>query len=109
MHFAMAMLMIVIGWPLWANRIRPNWWYGFRTPATLRDERIWYPVNHETGGWLMGTGLVTLPVVIATFALDLPVPHLALVNMAPFVTGLLLMVVRGFWRIHRLKQEFTAE
>ena len=109
LHFAMAILMIAVGLPLWAHRIRPNLWYGFRTPATLRDERIWYPVNQETGGWLIVTGLVTLPVVIATFALGLPVPQLPLVNLVPFVTGLFVMVVRGFLRIHRLQRELSAK
>lgn len=40
------------------GRIGPNPLYGFRIRATLRDERIWYPVNQRGGRHFVIIGAV---------------------------------------------------
>lgn len=108
-HGGVAALMAGLGYPLWRNLVPPNRWYGFRTPATLRDERIWYPVNQATGGWLLLTGAVTLPVVVGTYLLGLQVNAMVPVNLIPLMTGLLATTVYGFVLVSRLKQRYGAD
>lgn len=45
----MGLLLLVVHAPLAAGRIRPNPYYGFRTPRVRADERVWYPVNRLAG------------------------------------------------------------
>ena len=108
-HTGIAVLLIGLGFPLWQRRVGPNMWYGFRTPATMSDERIWYPVNQETGGWMIATGLVTLAVVIVTYAMDLGIGGQTLFNTTALVAGVLVMCVRGFTLTGRLKRSLPAE
>jgi hypothetical protein len=48
-----------LGLPLALGKVRPNPWYGFRTPRTLSDERVWYPTNRITGWYLVVTGILS--------------------------------------------------
>ncbi|MFV0446698.1 MAG: SdpI family protein [Planctomycetaceae bacterium] len=108
MHLGVAVLLGGCGWPLYRNWVPPNPWYGFRTPATLRDERIWYPVNREAGLWLAALSAVMLVVVVTTWMLDLSVGRMAIINSVPLLLGLTAMTMRGFWQIHQLKQSTTT-
>jgi len=47
-----------IGLPLYLEKIPPNALYGFRTPRTVSDERVWYPANKFAGKGLSLAGLV---------------------------------------------------
>ncbi len=65
--------------PLAAQKIPPNRLYGFRTPRTVGDDRVWYPVNKVAGR----NGLVT--------------------SMAVGLVGVLSVLgVAGFWSIAAL-------
>ncbi len=50
--------------PLIQRRIKPNPWYGFRVPKTLRDERIWYQANAYSGVLLFLSGAITTAAAI---------------------------------------------
>jgi uncharacterized membrane protein len=61
-------LFIGLGIPLMLNVVPPNRFYGFRTPRTLRDPKIWYAVNRIQGNDLFLAGaLVTISSVIMSF------------------------------------------
>ena len=64
----------LLGLPLVLGVVPPNPVYGFRTPRTLQDKALWYPVNRVTGIDLVLAGIV---MAIAGYALDVygsPVP-----------------------------------
>jgi hypothetical protein len=44
-----AALTMALSIPLAAEKVPPNWLYGFRTPRTVKDDRVWYPVNRVAG------------------------------------------------------------
>jgi uncharacterized membrane protein len=45
-------------------RARPNWWFGFRTPWTLSNDRVWER-THRVGGYLLvAAGIVTALVTL---------------------------------------------
>jgi uncharacterized membrane protein len=56
---AAGLLLIGVGVPMVLGRVGRNRVYGYRTPSTLRDDRIWYPVNALTGLWMIWGGLLS--------------------------------------------------
>lgn len=42
-------IMICMAVPLAMGRVKPNRWYGFRTPKTMENEDIWYRANRYAG------------------------------------------------------------
>ena|SRR5215467_9283077 len=51
-------LFVCLSVPLIRNRVSPNRYYGFRTPKTLGDPKIWYEVNHISGKDMFVAGAV---------------------------------------------------
>lgn len=52
------LLLALLGLPLKHEKVPPNWFYGFRTPKTLSDRRIWYAVNRVAGIDMIRVGVV---------------------------------------------------
>ena len=52
------LLLVGLSIPLLLRRVKPNWLYGFRTPKTFSDERIWYDSNAYAGKWLLISGAI---------------------------------------------------
>lgn len=103
---AVGLLLVALGWPIAARRVRPNRWYGLRVPATFADKHVWYEANAVVGRDMMVLGAV---LVLVAFAL----PRLTAVageRVAGVCAGLLglgslMLTVRG-WRIaNRLSRE----
>jgi uncharacterized membrane protein len=59
-YLSTALLLIGISIPMARRRVRPNPWYGFRTPKTLSDETIWYDANEFSGRMLQRAGYAAL-------------------------------------------------
>jgi uncharacterized membrane protein len=100
------LLLVILGWPLAARRVRPNGWYGLRVPATFADDRVWYDANA-----MAGRDRMTLGGVISLVTLVLP--HVVRLNERAYVgtgaallgVGSLVLAVRG-WRVaNRLLRE----
>lgn len=93
----------LLGIPQWIAMVGPNRFYGVRTPATLRDEAVWYAVNRAAGRDLVfagGTGLV----------LSLVLPELGVsgaayvaVMAAVLAGGSGLVTIIALARTHRLR------
>lgn len=45
--------------PLIRNKIKPNRYYGFRVPKTLKNEEVWYKANSYSGQVLSIAGWIT--------------------------------------------------
>jgi len=60
-------LLAALSLPLLRGKVRPNPWYGFRVPSTLRDPSLWYPVNRTVARWLLVTGIVTIAGAVALY------------------------------------------
>ena len=93
------LLLIGLGWPLAARRVRPNRWYGLRVPATFADHSVWYDANAIAGRdmMIMGAAVGAIAVVLpAIFELR----DEAYTGICAGVLGLgsLLLALRG-WRL----------
>jgi hypothetical protein len=95
----LGLLLIMLGWPLAARRVRPNRWYGLRVPATFADPTVWYDANAITGRDMVGLGMLVL-------AIALVLPYLSNLRRDTYAgvcggilgLGSLLLSVRG-WRL----------
>jgi uncharacterized membrane protein len=95
----LGLLLIALGWPMAARRVRPNRWYGLRVPATFADDTVWYDANAVAGRDMMALGALVL-------AIALVLPHLAALGGAAYAgvcagilgAGSLILAVRG-WRV----------
>ena len=62
-------LFVGLSIPLMRNRVPPNRFYGFRTPKTLSDTKIWYEVNRISGKDLFVAGVIITISSLVMFAL----------------------------------------
>lgn len=58
--YGVGVLLIALAIPLMRRRIKPNWMYGVRFPATMADESVWYDMNARGGRDLVGIGVLYL-------------------------------------------------
>src|SRR6185503_7698417 len=61
---ALGLLFVGLSIPLMRGRIPPNRFYGFRTPKTLSDPKIWYEVNRVQVNDLVTAGAVAISSVV---------------------------------------------
>jgi uncharacterized membrane protein len=102
---AIAILLILLGWPMAARRVRPNRWYGVRLPATLTDARVWYEVNAVAGRDLIILGAALLVFALSVSAIAaLPDELYAAACAVLLVVGSLLMTVRAWRLANRLRR-----
>lgn len=52
----LGVVFVLVALPLVRGRVRRNGVYGYRIPTTMRDDRVWYPVNTLMGLWLIWAG-----------------------------------------------------
>ena len=97
------LLLIGVSIPLIQRRIKPNYWYGFRTRRTLSDPAVWYEVNAYAGKRLLVSGVVTaLAAIVLYFLPGLTVEGYAL-GMTVFALGpLTIGIAQSFRYLNRL-------
>ena len=103
---------VAMGIPCSQGWVRPNRLYGFRTRKTLQDPDVWYPTNRVAGYWGIATGIVAAVVSITTFFTGLVLPAAPLVNLVPFLVGIVGTFTHGFLVIGRVttsKQEARTD
>ena len=92
--------------PMIQRKVRPNGWYGFRTPKTFRSERIWYAANEYAGRVLFLAGLCTAHAAILLLPLGL-VPHVgkdgySIACLVVMLGSLAWAVIKSFQYLSRL-------
>lgn len=81
-----------------------NRMYGFRVPATLRSDVVWYSINRRFGRELIviGTTLAVLAVSLDAAGLDTPAGRAAAV--IAMIASLLATTARGWRAANRLER-----
>lgn len=78
------------------GKVRPNWFFGIRTPWTIENEEVWLR-THRLGGPLMfGAGLIT--VFLAFFEH----PASFFLVIAVILLASLIPTVYSYWLYHRI-------
>lgn len=90
-----SILILLLAIPLARGRVRRNRLYGFRTPATLASDRVWYAANAAAGKYLVVGGAASVGVTLVAFA-ALPVIFAIGVSLLGILGGTLLAVGASF-------------
>ena len=64
---AVGLLIVGLSVPLMRRRVKPNLWYGFRTPKTMSSERIWYEANAYAGKMSVRAGTIFIAAAIVLY------------------------------------------
>lgn len=94
---AIGPVLVVLSIPLILRWVPRNPLYGFRVPATLRDDGIWYDINARSARQLCALGL---GMVVLEFVLPLSVRNVVLTGIA--ISGLAVITVVNWRRANRL-------
>ena len=97
-------MFVAFGIPLRQGRVPPNRWYGFRTPRTLRDEKVWHAVNRVTGADMVGTGVAIIAVCLLMFALRSYVTSdtAIMVVLATMIATAVYMAIHGLAALRKV-------
>lgn len=83
--------------PFLTDRIAPNRFYGFRTPATLRSPELWYRANRKVARRMVITGLTTAVTAAGScLVAGITEGMLAAVTIGVMMTGIVWALVAGF-------------
>jgi SdpI/YhfL family protein len=106
---AVGALLMALGWPLAARRVRPNRWYGLRVPATFADEQVWYDANAVAGRDMIGLGAVLMVSgLVLPRVVNLPSSTYSGLWAGLLGVGSLGLTVRSWRRANRLLRERRA-
>ena len=53
---------VILGKSMLLGKIKPNWFYGFRTSKTMSNKEIWYKSNKYFGRNLIIIGIILIAV-----------------------------------------------
>jgi SdpI/YfhL protein family len=105
----LGLLLIGVGWPLAARRVRPNRWYGLRVPATFADQTVWYEANAVAGRDMIRLGtLVTAIALVLPHVTELPSDIYAGVCGGVLGIGSCFLATRGWRLANRMLRERRA-
>jgi len=97
---------IFLGIPLLLEKVKPNWFYGFRTPTIVKDRDLWYKVNKQVGREFIIAGIILI--IGSTFMLIFQ-PILTLIQLIIILLllvhlSLIIIIIKGFSLLRRLKK-----
>lgn len=93
---AAGLLIVVLGWPMAAARVRPNFWYGYRTQGSLASTDIWYATNRIAGRWFMIVGAFVIATAVSLHLLAAKPSVVSLGSVGVLVVGVVAAGLRAF-------------
>jgi uncharacterized membrane protein len=97
-------LLAAIAIPLMLRKVPRNFVYGFRTPATLSDDRIWYEANAYFGTRLVLASVVGALAIVTLSRASLSARAFLNSSIAALVVPGLLATVATFRFVGALKR-----
>lgn len=98
-----AVLLIVFSLPLMFNKIKPNWFYGLRTPTTVNNPDVWYAVNRKAATQMLYFAILMILVALGMdFYSTLTSNLLIAVNAGLAAVGIGFITVSGIFEARRL-------
>ena len=103
---SVGLLLMGLALPLMLRRVKPNYLYGLRVPATFADESVWYEANARSARDMLALGfcellLALVPLIDTT----MPLATYALGNAIFMGAGAITIAIIGCLRANRLLRE----
>jgi uncharacterized membrane protein len=98
-------VLIVLGIPLLLEKVKPNWFYGFRTPTIVKNKDLWYTVNKQVGKEFIISGIILMigSIYMIIFQPILTSIQLIIILLMILQLSLVFIIIRGFLLLKRLK------
>ena len=101
---AVGVLLAVLSIPPALGWVPRNRVYGFRVPATLRSDPVWYAINRRYGFEMIVVGTVLAVMATALDVAGLDTPASRAVAAVAMIASLLVTTVRGWKAANRLER-----
>jgi uncharacterized membrane protein len=100
----LGLFLIALCIPLAMQKVKPNGLYGFRTPKTLSNEKIWYEANRVAGIDLSLAGVLMIFTAIAMLLLSgtLSEKQIVIAMMTVTIGVLFGAVIHSFMALRRM-------
>jgi uncharacterized membrane protein len=97
---------IILGIPLLLEKVKPNWFYGFRTPTTIKNKDLWYKVNKQVGREFIIAGIIVLlcSIFMLIFQPILTLIQLIIILLLLVHLSLIIIIIRGLFLLRKLKR-----
>jgi len=102
---SLGIMEIILGLPLFLEKVKPNWLYGFRLPSTLSKEEIWYKSNKYVGRDFVVTGILVVFVSLLLIFLksSFSVFEIILISIFLLTLPIIIIIIRGVIFLKKLK------
>ena len=97
-------LLAVLSIPPTLGWVPRNRLYGFRVPATLRSDTVWYSINRRFGCELIVIGIALAALAASLDAAGLDTPAGRAVAVVAMIASLLTTTVRGWRTANRVER-----
>ncbi len=98
-----AILLILLSLPLIFNKVKPNWFYGLRTPTTVNNPDVWYLINRKTATQMLYFAIVLILVALGLdFYTGLESNLLIAINAGLAAVGIGYITISGIFEARRL-------
>jgi uncharacterized membrane protein len=100
------LLLAVISLPLIYGKIKPNYLYGFRVPATLENPDLWYTVNKYAAKRLLIAGLMMIVAAIGLyFYPGISVDAYAYAQLGVFLVTFAIVISQSVLYLRQLRSD----
>jgi uncharacterized membrane protein len=104
LYVGSGLLLALISLPLIFEKIKPNFYYGFRIRATLENEELWYAVNKYFAKRLLIVGVVQALAAIVLYRVpDISVDAYSLSTLGVFVIAFTIAMLQS-WKYMKTYQ-----
>ena len=101
---AVGIMLAVLSIPPTLGWVPRNRLYGFRVPATLRSDTVWYSINRRFGIEVMVVGIALAALAASLDAMGLDTPAGRAVAIIATLASLLTTTVRGWRAANRMER-----
>ncbi len=100
-------ILILLGIPLLLDKIKPNWFYGFRLPSIVRNKDIWYKINKQAGRDFIIAGVVIIigMFILLTLKSYFTINQLIIISLLLVNIPLIIIIIRGLVLLKKLKNQ----
>ena len=97
---------ILLGIPLLLKKVKPNWFYGFRTPTSVKNKDLWYKVNKQVGREFIIAGIIVIlgSIFMLIFQPLLTIIQIIIISLILVHLSMIIIIYRGVFLLRKLKK-----
>jgi len=93
---------IIQGFPLFLEKVKPNWLYGFRVSKTVNNPEIWYKINKNMGRDFIIAGFILSIGSLIISLLNFSTIEIVAVGLLLIFIPIVIIIIRCFALLKKL-------